>query len=66
MGRKGAKPCTIDLNGAFDGKMGNHASRKIIRSVKIPVQVGGGLRNVGDIKKLDTGAARVIIGLPQC
>ena len=54
----------IDLNGAFDGKMGNRtAIEEIIKSVRIPVQVGGGLRTIADITgALDTGAARVIIG----
>ncbi|HQL37121.1 MAG TPA: 1-(5-phosphoribosyl)-5-[(5-phosphoribosylamino)methylideneamino]imidazole-4-carboxamide isomerase [Bacillota bacterium] len=63
--QKGAKALhIIDLNGAFDGKMGNSkVIEKIIGSVSIPVQVGGGLRNVSDIKEaFNTGAARVIIG----
>jgi len=63
--QKGAKALhIIDLNGAFDGKMGNSkVIEKIIGSVGIPVQVGGGLRNVSDIKEaFNTGAARVIIG----
>jgi phosphoribosylformimino-5-aminoimidazole carboxamide ribotide isomerase len=43
--QKGAKALhIIDLNGAFDGKMGNSkVIEKIIGSVSIPVQVGGGL-----------------------
>lgn len=63
--QKGAKALhIIDLNGAFTGKMGNNAAvEKIINSVNIPVQLGGGLRNVRDITEaFDTGAARVIIG----
>lgn len=63
--QKGAKALhIIDLNGAFSGKMGNAAVvEKIIKSVKIPVQLGGGLRNVGDITEaFNTGAAKVIIG----
>ena len=63
--QKGAKALhIIDLNGAFDGKTGNSkVIEKIIGSVSIPVQVGGGLRNVSGIKEaFNTGAARVIIG----
>ncbi|HWQ29512.1 MAG TPA: 1-(5-phosphoribosyl)-5-[(5-phosphoribosylamino)methylideneamino]imidazole-4-carboxamide isomerase [Negativicutes bacterium] len=63
--QKGAQALhIIDLNGAFEGKMGNSAViEEIIKSVKIPVQIGGGLRTMADITAaLDTGAARVIIG----
>jgi phosphoribosylformimino-5-aminoimidazole carboxamide ribotide isomerase len=63
--QKGAKALhIIDLNGAFDGKMGNKAIvEEIIKSVSIPVQIGGGLRRIEDIADaLSTGAARVIIG----
>lgn len=63
--QKGAKALhIIDLNGAFTGKMGNAAVvEKIIKSVKIPVQLGGGLRNAEDITEaFNTGAAKVIIG----
>lgn len=54
----------IDLNGAFTGKMGNRPIiEKIISSVKIPVQIGGGLRSIEDIAEaLETGAVRAIIG----
>lgn len=63
--QKGAKALhIIDLNGAFNGKMGNRAAiEEIINSVKIPVQIGGGLRTIADISDaLNTGAAKVIIG----
>lgn len=63
--QKGAKALhIIDLNGAFKGKMGNRTVvEKIINSVSIPVQVGGGLRTIEDITDaLNTGAARVITG----
>lgn len=54
----------IDLNGAFSGKMGNYSVvEKIIKSVNIPIQLGGGLRTVEDIKvAFDTGVEKVIIG----
>jgi len=63
--QKGAKALhIIDLNGAFNGKMGNReAIEKIINSVNIPVQIGGGLRSIADITEaLNTGAAKVILG----
>ena len=63
--QKGAEALhIIDLNGAFNGKMGNKSIvEEIIKSVSIPVQVGGGLRRIEDITDaLSTGAARVIIG----
>ncbi|HYF84041.1 MAG TPA: 1-(5-phosphoribosyl)-5-[(5-phosphoribosylamino)methylideneamino]imidazole-4-carboxamide isomerase [Clostridia bacterium] len=54
----------IDLNGAFSGKTGNRAAvEKIINSVRIPVQIGGGLRSIADLTEaLNIGAAKVIIG----
>lgn len=63
--QKGAEALhIIDLNGAFNGKMGNSAAvEKIINSVSIPVQIGGGLRTIESITEaLNTGAARVILG----
>ncbi len=54
----------IDLNGAFSGSMSNRKTiEKLIGAVKIPVQVGGGLRSITAINEvLELGAARVIIG----
>lgn len=62
---KGAKYLhLVDLDGALHGKsMNEHVIRKIIASVKIPVQLGGGIRDLEAIKwALDMGIARVIIG----
>ena len=56
----------VDLNGAFAGKPVNEAAVKaIIRTVgdKIPVQLGGGLRDLDTIERyLDDGLSYVIIG----
>lgn len=54
----------IDLNGAFNGKMGNRdVVEKIINSVSIPVQLGGGLRRIEDITEaLNTGVSKIILG----
>jgi phosphoribosylformimino-5-aminoimidazole carboxamide ribotide isomerase len=54
----------VDLDGAFTGSPRNvEAIKKIAETVNIPIQVGGGLRNLDDVKRmLDLGASRVIIG----
>ncbi len=54
----------VDLTAAF-GKGQDHLSliEEILNAVKIPVQVGGGIRSVGRARELiDLGAARVIVG----
>jgi phosphoribosylformimino-5-aminoimidazole carboxamide ribotide isomerase len=54
----------VDLNGAFAGKPVNAAAvRSILSNVTIPVQVGGGIRNLPGIAAwLDAGIRRVILG----
>ena len=54
----------IDLDGAFEKSPQNlHSIKKIIESIKVPVQVGGGIRNIDTIKLfLDLGVTRVVIG----
>ncbi|MCH7344517.1 1-(5-phosphoribosyl)-5-[(5-phosphoribosylamino)methylideneamino]imidazole-4-carboxamide isomerase [Pelomonas sp. CA6] len=56
----------VDLNGAFAGKPVNEAAIKsIIREVgdRIPVQLGGGIRDLDTIERyLDDGLSYVIIG----
>lgn len=54
----------VDLDGAFQGKPANEQAVKAILSrVSIPVQLGGGLRNLDVIGKwLDAGISRVILG----
>ena len=56
----------VDLNGAFAGKPVNEpAIKSIIRAVggEIPVQLGGGLRDLDTIERyLDDGLSYVIIG----
>ena len=53
----------IDLDGAF-GKGGNPGViRRILQTVKVPVQVGGGVRTTAIVSQyLEWGAARVIVG----
>lgn len=54
----------VDLNGAVSGDSVNHeAVRSIISSVKLPVQLGGGIRHADAVKRwLDAGLSRVILG----
>ena len=54
----------VDLDGAFAGRPGNPvAVERILTSVGVPVQVGGGLRDLAAIERvLAAGAARVIVG----
>lgn len=54
----------VDLDGAKIGKPVNfELISKIIQEVKIPVQIGGGIRNFEDAEKyLGNGAGRIIIG----
>jgi phosphoribosylformimino-5-aminoimidazole carboxamide ribotide isomerase len=54
----------VDLNGAFEGKPVNaDAVEAILKDVKIPVQLGGGIRDLATIEAwLEKGITRVIIG----
>jgi phosphoribosylformimino-5-aminoimidazole carboxamide ribotide isomerase len=54
----------VDLDGAFAGKPRNAAAvERILATVKIPAQLGGGIRGRARIENwLDKGVARVIIG----
>ena len=54
----------VDLNGAFAGKPVNDAAvQAIIAATQIPVQLGGGIRDMATIDYwLERGVARVILG----
>ena len=54
----------VDLDGAKEGRSINEAAIKsIINAVRIPVELGGGIRTLEQIKeKLDLGVSRVILG----
>jgi phosphoribosylformimino-5-aminoimidazole carboxamide ribotide isomerase len=54
----------VDLDGAFTGNQANlSAIKKIRESVEIPLQVGGGIRNIESITRLfSLGIERVILG----
>lgn len=54
----------VDLDGAFAGKPVNAlAVAAILKKIRIPVQLGGGIRNLETVERwLGEGVARVIIG----
>lgn len=54
----------VDLNGAIEGESRNiEAIKSIINSVKIPIQLGGGIRNLESIENwLALGVSRIILG----
>ena len=59
----------VDLNGAFAGKPQNHSAiRSILKAVgdDIPVQLGGGIRDLDTIERyIDGGIRYVIIGTAE-
>ncbi|MCC3863085.1 1-(5-phosphoribosyl)-5-[(5-phosphoribosylamino)methylideneamino]imidazole-4-carboxamide isomerase [Terrisporobacter petrolearius] len=62
---KGAKFIHIvSLNGAIgEGNINDHSIKKILQSVNIPIQIGGGVRDEKRIEELlSMGVNRVIIG----
>jgi phosphoribosylformimino-5-aminoimidazole carboxamide ribotide isomerase len=54
----------VDLNGAVEGQPKNGAGiEAIAKSVSIPVQVGGGIRDLDTVRRyLDGGVSRVVLG----
>ena len=54
----------VDLNGAFAGHPVNaRAVEAILSAIRIPVQLGGGIRDMATIQGwLDKGLSRVILG----
>jgi phosphoribosylformimino-5-aminoimidazole carboxamide ribotide isomerase len=54
----------VDLDGAFAGKpMNAHAVEAMLKAVTMPVQLGGGIRDLNTVEAwLAKGVARVIIG----
>jgi phosphoribosylformimino-5-aminoimidazole carboxamide ribotide isomerase len=54
----------VDLDGAMSAGFENRTiAKEIFRTLRIPVQFGGGLREKQDVEEmLDAGAARVILG----
>jgi phosphoribosylformimino-5-aminoimidazole carboxamide ribotide isomerase len=54
----------VDLNGAFEGRSANgDAVRAIRAAIKLPIQLGGGIRDLRAVESwLEAGITRVILG----
>lgn len=53
----------VDLDGAFEEANNRKMVRRIIKSVQMPVQFGGGMRSIHDVQQMiEYGAAQVVIG----
>jgi len=54
----------VDLNGAFEGRpINGKAVEEILKAISIPVQLGGGIRDLATIEHwLSRGVTRVILG----
>ena len=54
----------VDLNGAFEGRLVNSvAVTEILENSNIPIQLGGGIRNIKSIEEwLVKGVTRIILG----
>ncbi len=62
---KGAKNLHIvDLDGAFTGNQKNvEIVKEIVKSVNIPIQIGGGIRTIEKARDLvDIGVNRIVVG----
>lgn len=54
----------VDLDGAKSGRSKNRdLIMNLVKSIEVPVQVGGGIREISDIREyLDGGVQRIILG----
>lgn len=54
----------VDLNGAFEGvPVNSNVIQNILKTIKIPAQLGGGIRNMKSIEHwIDHGLSRIILG----
>jgi phosphoribosylformimino-5-aminoimidazole carboxamide ribotide isomerase len=54
----------VDLDGAIKKRPRNLAAiEKIVKSLRVPIQVGGGIRDIDTVRLyLDSGVAKVVIG----
>lgn len=58
----------VDLNGALDGEPKNLKTiEKIVKSINIPVEVGGGIRDISKaMNYVNLGVRRIVIGTKGC
>ena len=53
----------VDLDRALGGGSNAEVIQSVLAAAKVPVEVGGGVRSVGETRRwLDLGAARVVVG----
>jgi len=54
----------VDLDGAFEGGLKNFTLiSEMVKAVRIPIEIGGGIRDMESIRRyIDTGAGFVILG----
>ena len=53
----------VDLDGAFGSGENHFALRAICAAVDVPVQTGGGVRSIADVRmRLSAGAAAIVLG----
>jgi len=54
----------VDLDGAFEGRPRNFSAvKKILKALNVPVQFGGGVRDLKTIERvIEAGVARVVLG----
>ncbi len=53
----------VDLDGAIDGKPQTEVVASVLKAVRLPVEIGGGIRTLeGAARYIDLGAQRVIFG----
>jgi phosphoribosylformimino-5-aminoimidazole carboxamide ribotide isomerase len=54
----------VDLDGAVNGEPSNlNIIKEIVKNVDVPIELGGGIRNIGTIEKLVSyGISRIILG----
>ena len=66
--RRGRRIHLVDLDGAKTGRPVNvEAVKRIVETVKVPCQLGGGLRDQATIATwLDAGLDRVVVGTQAC
>lgn len=58
----------VDLDGALSGQLQNlEAVKNILKEIKIPIELGGGIRSQDDIETvLQLGVSRVVLGTTAC
>ncbi len=58
----------VDLDGALEGKPANRVSiERIIKEIKVPIEVGGGIRSLNQVRDyIEMGVRWIILGTKAC